>query len=141
MIVRVLLGLVTFGIVALVRGRRRRARRRAAAGVPTITVRSGYSGPQNPIYRIAIERGGADDQTTFTWSRKGERGSPRHNVPVQPGIWIPLEDDIDVRFDGTALAAGDFWTFPARSSADTVTLKARRRGAKPSAHGRAKRRR
>lgn len=137
MIVRVLFGLVAVGIVALVRGRRAR---RNAADLPTITVRSRYSGVENALYRIVIERGGADDHPTFTWSHEGERAGPRQNVPVQPGLWIALEDTIEVRFDGAGFAAGDFWTFPARITADTITLKARRRGAKPSADGRAKRR-
>ncbi len=105
-----------------------------------MTVRSGYTGLENPVYRVTIELGGAAGTATFMWSRDGERNARRRRGVVQAGQWIPLEDAIDVRFEGETFAAGEFWTFPARSAADTVTLKARRRGA-PSARDRAKPRR
>ena len=140
MIVRVLIGLFGFAVVAVVRGQRRRARRDKAMRAATMTVRSSYAGPENLLYRVTIERGGPAAGATFTWSRDGERGV-REASALQPGAWISLENDIDVRFDGTAFAPGDFWTFPARFAADTVTTKGRRRGAKPSARGRATRRR
>ncbi|HEV2738047.1 MAG TPA: hypothetical protein VGU66_05660 [Candidatus Elarobacter sp.] len=140
MIVRVIFGLVAVAFVATVRGLRRRSRRRAAGETPTITVRSGYTGLENPLYRITIELGGSAGVATFMWSRDGERNAVRKRGVVQTGTWIPLENEVDVRFDGETFEAGEFWTFPARSAADTVTLKARRRGA-PSARGRAKHRR
>ncbi len=140
MILRALFGLIAIGCVAAVRGLRRRARRRAAGEPSTITVRSGYTGLENPIYRVAIELGGSSGTATFMWSRGDARSARRRRGVVQAGAWLPLEDGIDVRFEGETFAAGDLWTFPARSAADTVTLKARRRGA-PSAHGRAKQRR
>jgi hypothetical protein len=140
MIVRVLFGLVGIAFVATVRGLRRRARRRAAGEPPTITVRSGYTGLENPLYRITIELGGAAGAATFMWSRDRERNAVRRRGVVHTGTWIALENGIDVRFDGERFEPGDFWTFPARSAADTVTLKARRRGA-PSARDRATRRR
>jgi len=138
MIVRVLFGLAALGFVAALRGLRRRSKRRAAGTPATLTVRSGHTGLENPLYRVTIERGGPPDGATFTWSRDGERAVLRGTVSA--GTWTPLEDGIEVCFDGDTFAAGDFWTFPARSAADTVTLKARRKGA-PSARGRAKRRR
>jgi hypothetical protein len=139
-IVRVLFGLVGIAVIATVRGLRRRARRRAAGETPTVTVRSGYTGLENPLYRITIELGGALGVATFMWSRDGERNAVRRRGVVQTGTWIPLENGIDVRFEGATFEAGEFWTFPGRSAADTVTLKARRRGA-PSARDRATRRR
>jgi hypothetical protein len=139
-IVRVLFGLVAIGFVAAVRGLRRRARYRTAGEPPTITVRSGYTGLENVLYRITIELGGAAGAATFMWSRDDARNARRRRGVVQTGAWIPLDDGVDVRFEGETFAAGDFWTFPARSAADTITLKARRRGA-PSARGRATRRR
>jgi hypothetical protein len=139
MIVRVITGLVALAFFATVRGWRRRSRD-AARKVPTMTVRNGYTGLENPIYRVVIERGDAANGATFTWLRDGERDSTSPAAPVQAGSWISLGDGIDVRFEGDTFAPGDFWTFHARSAADTLTIKARRRGA-PSARGRAKRRR
>ena len=139
MIVRVVLGVFAFAFVAMVRRKRRRARHDAAASRSTITVRSGYAGDENPIYRVAIERGGPPGTATFTWSRDGERDAARHADAVQTGTWIALANGPDVCFEGTLFRAGDFWTFAARSAADTVTLRARRRGSKPSARGRATR--
>ncbi len=139
MIFRIIIGLVAIAFVGAARGLRRR-RRDAAANASTLTVRNGYTGLENPLYRVVIETGGVPGAATFRWSRDGERDSDRHTDPVHTGTWISLGDGIDVQFDGQTFAAGDFWTFPARSAADTVTLKARRRGA-PSARGRAKRRR
>ena len=139
MIVRVIFGLVAIAFVATVRGLRRRSRR-LAADAPTLTVRGGYTGLENPLYRVTVELAGSAGVATFKWSRDGERNAvPRRGV-AHTGTWIPLEDGIDVRFDGERFEAGDFWTFPARSAADTRTIKALRRGA-PSARGRAKRRR
>ena len=141
MIFRVITGLFAIGFFAAVRGLRRRSRRAAAERAPMMTVRNEYSGLENRVYRIEIERGGSADGATFSWSRDDDRTGARQHVAVQAGTWVPLEDGLDVRFDGgAALSAGDFWTFPARSAADTRTLKARRRGA-PTARGRAKRRR
>ncbi len=140
MIVRVIAGLFAIAFFASVRGLRRRSRR-AKANPPAMTVRNGYTGLENPTYRVVIERGGPPNAASFTWSRDGERDSARKNIPVQTGTWIPLENGIEVRFAGDHMfSPGDFWTFPARSAADTVTMRARRRGA-PSARGRAKRRR
>ena len=139
MIVRVIAGLFAIAFFATVRGLRRRSRR-AKANPPTMTVRHGYTGLENPLYRVVIERGGAANGATFTWSRDGERDSTSPAAPVQAGSWISLGDGLDVRFEGDTFAPGDFWTFHARSAADTLTIKARRRGA-PSARGRAKRRR
>ncbi len=142
MIVRVIAGLLGFALVASVRGLRGRARRRAASAVPSLTIRSAFTGLENMSYRVLIDHGGPPAEATFTWSRDGERRTGRQNVPVQCDTWITLENGIDVRFDGgDTFATSDFWTFPARSAADTVTLKARRRGSKPSARGRATRRR
>jgi|GEM_PF-2662982 len=140
MIVRVIAGLFAIAFFATVRGLRRRARREKAKPA-MMTVRNGYTGLENPLYRVVIERGGSAGVASFSWSRDGDRDASRQTVPVQADAWIPLGNGIDVRFagDGT-FAAGDFWTFPARSAADTITMKARRRGA-PSARGRAKRRR
>jgi hypothetical protein len=140
MIVRVVAGLFAFALFATVRGWRRRSRRDAPAKPPMLTVRNGYTGLENPLYRIVIERGGPLGAATFTWSRDGERDSASRSYPVDSASWNPLGDGIDVRFEGDTFAPGDFWTFPARSAADTVTMKARRRGS-PSARGRAKRRR
>jgi len=137
MIVRIITGLAAILFFATVRGLRRRSRLKKA-DPPLITVRNGYTGLENPVYRVAIERGGAADAATFTWSRDGERDTVSQSIPVQAGSWISLGDGIDVRFDGVTFAPGDFWTFPARSAADTVTMKARRKGAR-SARGRAKR--
>ena len=137
MIVRVIFTL--FAVVAMVVTVRRK-RRSKHDPVPTLTVRGGDTDLENVTYRIVIELGGSDDEPTFTWSREGERGSPRHNIPVQPGVWVPLENGIELRFDGTTFDAGDSWTIPARRAADTVTTKARRRRA-PSARDRATRRR
>jgi hypothetical protein len=139
MIFRIIAGLAAIAFFASVRGLRRR-RRDAAANASTLTVRNGYTGLENPLYRVVIEAGGPPGSATFRWSRDGERDSAGRTAPVQAGTWISLEHGIDVQFDGQTFAAGDFWTFPARSAADTVTMKARRRGA-PSARGRAKRRR
>jgi len=139
MIVRVIAGLFAIAFFATVRGLRRRSRR-AKQTPPTITVRNGYTGLENPTYRVVIERGGPANAATFTWSREGERDSGSPAGPVAAGAWISLGNGIDVRFEGDTFAPGDFWTFPARSAADTVTMKARRRGA-PSVRGRAKRRR
>jgi hypothetical protein len=105
-----------------------------------MTVRNAYTGIENPIYRVVIERGGAADGATFRWSRDGERDTASHAMPVQAGTWISLGNGLDVRFEGAAFSPGDWWTFPARSAADTVTTKARRKGA-PNARGRAKRHR
>jgi Family of unknown function (DUF6519) len=139
MIARVIAGLAAIAFFGAVR-RWRRRKRHAKENPPMMTVRYGYTGLENQTYRVAIERG-SPNAATFTWSRDGERGSARQSVPVQAGTWIQLEDGIEVRFAGDrAFSPGDFWTFPARSAADTVTMKARRRGA-PSARGRAKRRR
>jgi uncharacterized protein DUF6519 len=139
MIVRVIAGLVAIAFFAAVRGLRRRSRQKKAIP-PAMTVRNGYTGLENPLYRVVIERGGAADGATFRWSRDDERDTASQTLPVQAGTWISLGNGIDVRFEGDAFEPGDFWTFPARSAADTVTKKARRRGA-PSARGRAKRRR
>ena len=139
MIVRVITGLVALAFFATVRGWRRRSRD-AARKVPTMTVRNGYTGLENPLYRVVIERGGAANGATFRWSSDGERDTASQVLPVQTGTWISLGNGIDVRFEGETFAPGDFWTFHARSAADTLTIKARRRGA-PSARGRAKRRR
>ena len=139
MIFRVIAGLAAIAFFATVRSLRRR-RRDAAANASALTVRNGYSGIENPLYRVVIETGGPPGSATFRWSRDGDRDTAGRTSPVQTGTWIPLGDGIDVQFDGQTFAAGDFWTFPARSAADTVTMRARRRGA-PSAHGRAKRRR
>jgi uncharacterized protein DUF6519 len=139
MIFRVIAGLIALTLVATVRGLRRRARREKSKP-PMMTVRNGYTGLENPIYRVVIERGGPAAVATFRWSRDGERDPAPQSDPVQAGTWIALGNGIDVRFEGATFSPGDFWTFPARSAADTVTMKARRRGA-PSARGRAKRRR
>jgi hypothetical protein len=139
MIVRVIAGLVAIAFFAAVRGLRRRSRR-AKQTPPAMTVRNGYTGLENPTYRVVIERGGPVNAATFTWSREGERDSGSAAGPVAAGSWIALEHGIAVCFDGDTFSAGDSWTFPARSAADTVTMKARRRGA-PNARGHAKRRR
>ena len=140
MIARVIAGLAAIAFFSAVRGWRRRARH-AKENPPMMTVRNGYTGLENQLYRVEIHRGGPPSTATLTWSREGDRDSARQNVPVQAGTWIPLEDGIEVRFsDDRTFSPGDFWTFPARSAVDTVTMKARRRGA-PSARGRAKRRR
>ena len=139
MIVRIITGLVAIALLATVRGFRRRSRQKKATP-PTMTVRNGYTGLENPLYRVVIERGGPADGATFRWSRDGERDTVSQANPVQAGSWISLGDGIAVRFEGETFAPGDFWTFPARSAADSVTMRARRKGA-PSAHGRAKRRR
>ncbi len=139
MIVRVIAGLLGLAVVASVRGLRGRARR-AASAVPSLTMRSAFTGLENPIYRVLIDHGGPPGEATFTWSRDGERRTGGQNVPVQCGTWIALDNGIDVRFDGgDDFATSDFWTFFARSAADTVTLQARRRGSKRGAHARAKR--
>ena len=139
MIVRVATGLFAFAILATVRGFRRRARRKRETP-PSMTIRHGYTGLENLWYRVVIERGGPASAATFRWSRDGEAGTTSTPMPVQAGSWIALGSGIDICFEGDAFAPGDFWTFPARSAADTVTKKALRRGA-PSARGRAKRRR
>jgi len=139
MIFRVIAGLAAIAFFATIR-RVRRRRRDAAANASTLTVRNGYTGLENPHYRVVIEVGGAPGSATFRWSRDGERDTAGRTNPVQTATWISLGDGIDVQFEGQAFAAGDFWMFPARSAADTVTLKARRKGT-PSARGRAKRRR
>ena len=125
MIVRVATGLVAFALLAMVRGLRRRSR--AKRSPPSMTVRNGYTGVENPIYRVVIERGGPANAATFRWSRDGERDTTSQAEPVQAGSWISLGNGIDVRFEGENFAPGDFWTFPARSAADTVTKRARRR--------------
>lgn len=141
MIFRVITGLIALVLVATVRGVRRRARRAAAEHAPMITVRNEYTGLENRVYRIEIESGGSADGATFSWSRDDDRTGARQDVPVQAGAWVCLEDGLDVRFDGgDTFSTGDFWTFPARSAADTRTIKARRRG-EPTARDRAKRRR
>ena len=139
MIVRVATGLFAFAVLATVRGLRRRARRKRATP-PSMTVRNGYTGLENLLYRVVIERGGPADGATFRWSRDGEPGTTSASIPVQAGSWISLGNGIDICFEGETFAPGDFWSFPALSAADTVTKKALRRGA-PSARGRAKRRR
>jgi hypothetical protein len=122
-IFRIIIGLAGVALVAFVRGRRR-ARREP---VPTLTVRGGYAGEDNALYRVEIHRGGRDDEPTFTWSREGRRDSPRQNIPVEAGAWVELENGIDVRFDGATFRTGDAWTFPGHRAADTVTMKAKRR--------------
>ena len=139
MIVRVLAGLFAFAFFATVRGLHRRSRR-AKEKPPTMTVHNGYTGLENPLYRIVIERGGPPNGATFRWSRDGERDTMSQPIPVQAGSWVSLGDGLEVCFEGNTFKPGDFWTFPARSAADTTTTRARRRGA-PSARGRAKRRR
>ena len=139
MIVRVVTGLFAFALLATVRGLRRRARRRRETP-PSMTVRNGYTGLENLLYRVVIERGGPANAATFRWSRDGESGTASASIPVRAGSWISLGDGIEICFEGATFAPGDFWTFPARSAADTVTKKALRRGT-PSARGRAKRRR
>ena len=139
MIVRVATGLFAFAVLATVRGLRRRARRKRETP-PSMTVRNGYTGLENLWYRVVIERGGPANVATFRWSRDGERDTTSTSIAVQAGSWISLGNGTDICFEGETFAPGDFWTFPARSAADTVTKKALRRGA-PSARGRAKRRR
>ena len=140
MIYRVILGLAGIAFFATVRGWRRRRRDAAARKTPVLTVSYGDTGLENTLYRVAIECGAAAAGRTFTWSRDGDRDSVSQPRPVQTGAWIPLENGVEICFEGEAFLHGDFWTFPARSAADTVTMKARRRGS-PSARGRAKRRR
>jgi hypothetical protein len=140
MIPRIIAGLAAIAFFSAGRGGPRPPRL-AKENPPMMTVRNGYTGLENQLYRVVIERGGPANAATFMWSRDGERDSARRSVPVQAGTWIPLEDGIEVRFsDDRTFSPGDFWTFPARSAADTITMKARRRGA-PSARGRAKHRR
>ncbi|HWT04719.1 MAG TPA: hypothetical protein VN224_03095, partial [Xanthomonadales bacterium] len=69
MIVRIIAGLIALAAVATVRSLRRRSRHKAARTLPTMTVRNGYTGLENPIYRVVIERGGPADDATFRWSR------------------------------------------------------------------------
>lgn len=139
MILRVVIGLVTLGLVAIVRARRRRSRRDAATPA-TLTMRSSYSGLENPMYRVEIHRGGEADGVTFTWSRDGDRRAAQRGGAVQRGTWFGLEDGIEIRFDdGGTFAVGDFWTFPARTAADTVTLNAQPRGAASRSRARSSR--
>jgi hypothetical protein len=138
-IVRIITGLIALGFIATLRGFRRRARRKKASP-PAMTVRNGYTGVENRLYRAEISRGGKADGVTFSWSREGRRDAERHTGSVQAGTWIALEDGIDVCFEGHTFSPGDVWTFQLPSAADTITLKARRKGS-PTARGRAKRRR
>src|SRR5262249_44909806 len=37
-------------------------------------------------------------------------------MPATPGTWIPLEDGVEVWFDGASCQTGDYWLIPARSA-------------------------
>ena len=114
MIVRVLFGLVAFG------SSRRSAACAAAHGVVRRTSADDHRAlglhrlgePALPHRDRARRRRRPRD--VHVVARRRAQQPRRHSV-VQPGTWISLEDDIEVRFDGEAFAAGDFWTFPARS--------------------------
>ncbi|HEY0383134.1 MAG TPA: DUF6519 domain-containing protein [Candidatus Elarobacter sp.] len=139
MIVRVVAALFAVAFFATVRGMRRRSRSRRAAPriVATLTVRTGYTGLENALYRVTIERGGTAGAATFAWSRDDRRAGARTIAPVQVGPWMMLEDGVEICFAGEAFETGEYWTFPARIAADSLTLNARSRG---KGSGRSKRR-
>lgn len=44
-------------------------------------------------------------------------------IRVQPGQWLPLENGVEVRFEGAGeLRTGDYWLIPARSAAEGYML-------------------
>ncbi|GGU83392.1 hypothetical protein GCM10010211_56730 [Streptomyces albospinus] len=55
--------------------------------------------------------------------RRGERaGRLKHGaVPVEEGVWLPLEDGVEVYFAaGGTYRTGDFWLIPARTATGAV---------------------
>ena len=74
MIFRVIAGLAAIAFFATIR-RVRRRRRDAAANASTLTVRNGYTGLENPHYRVVIEVGGAPGVSTI---------SRTNRIPVLP---------------------------------------------------------
>ncbi|HVR98552.1 MAG TPA: DUF6519 domain-containing protein [Thermoanaerobaculia bacterium] len=62
------------------------------------------------------------------WDQKGRTGNPpQGDLPIQEGVWVDLEDGIQISFDPAGkkqpahrYSAGDYWLIPARAATGDV---------------------